>query len=103
MAIAKPIRALAFVSLMLCSFLFYQIYKSTTGPPKGPGDVITSYEGADPMGERMRKELWTIGHLLMTFSYGRTIRGIKTSDGRLCARSSWYSTHKCNSAGVGSQ
>jgi hypothetical protein len=53
MAVAKPIRALGFATFMLCIFLFYQIYKVSTAPPKGPGDVVTSYEGRDPMNERM--------------------------------------------------
>ena len=54
MAIAKPIRALVFAALILCSFLFYTIYKTHTGPPLGPGDIIKSYDGTgkDPMGER---------------------------------------------------
>lgn len=54
MAVAKPIRALAFASFMICIFLFYQIYKIGVEPPKGPGDVVTSYDGGeDPMNERM--------------------------------------------------
>jgi hypothetical protein len=57
MAVAKPIRALAFASFMLCMFLFYQIYKVSTAPPKGPGDVVTSYDGRDPMNERIRIEI----------------------------------------------
>ncbi|OAF61792.1 hypothetical protein VC83_01795 [Pseudogymnoascus destructans] len=50
MAVAKPIRALAFASFMICIFLFYQIYEVGVQPQKGPGDVVTSY-GGDPMNE----------------------------------------------------
>lgn len=57
MAVAKPIRALAFASFMICIFLFYQIYKVGVQPPKGPGDVVTSYDGGDPMNERMYIEI----------------------------------------------
>jgi hypothetical protein len=64
MAVAKPIRALAFASFMICVFLFYQIYKVSVELPKGPGDVVTSYDGGDPMGERMRIE--NPGHRAIT-------------------------------------
>lgn len=64
MAVAKPIRALAFASFMICVFLFYQIYKVSVELPKGPGDVVTSYDGGDPMGERMRIE--NPGHQAIT-------------------------------------
>lgn len=70
MAVAKPIRALAFTSFMICIFLFYQIYKIGVQPPKGPGDVVTSYDGGeggvggrDPMNERMYLDIlnyWAI-------------------------------------------
>lgn len=54
MAIAKPIRALLFGAMILCTFLFYTIYQTHTGPPLGPGDTIKTYDGTgnDPMGER---------------------------------------------------
>lgn len=54
MAIAKPIRALLFGAMILCTFLFYTIYQTHTGPPLGPGDTIKTYDGTgnDPTGER---------------------------------------------------
>lgn len=61
MAVAKPIRALAFASFMICIFLFYQIYRVGTQPPKGPGDVVTSYDGGDPLkGDPMKERMCII-------------------------------------------
>lgn len=39
MAIARPIRALAFVSLLLCAFLLYQVFSPST-PSKTPGTGV---------------------------------------------------------------
>jgi hypothetical protein len=41
MAIARPIRALAFVSLLLCTFVLYQVFSPARGPPKSPGMGVT--------------------------------------------------------------
>lgn len=52
MAIARPIRMLAFLVLALCTFLIYQV----TGPqraPLGPGDKMSGVE-RDPNLDRTR-------------------------------------------------
>ena len=51
MAIARPIRVLAFTSLLLCIFVLYQVFSPAGGPPKSPGTGIAIDK--DPNLERM--------------------------------------------------
>lgn len=53
MALAKPVRALGLAAVILCVYLFYQVYTIHDAPLQGPGDLVTAYDGKDPMNERM--------------------------------------------------
>jgi hypothetical protein len=52
MAIARPIRMLAFLVLALITFLIYQV-TAPRGPPLGPGDKMSGVQ-RDPNLDRMR-------------------------------------------------
>jgi hypothetical protein len=52
MAIARPIRALAFVSLLLCTFALYQVLS----PTGGPADRTVFAIDKDPSLDRMSIE-----------------------------------------------